>query len=104
MDAAEYPQEEPSGTEAIFRAMLRVKKPADGPNPVHERRVIIPRPGDRHSAESDTVVLSSIVVLPFFSNGSQSVRCGRECLLFSASCKLAESAKQASPNANHASG
>ena len=41
IDAAECPQEQPSWTEAVFGAMLRVKQHADGSNPVHDVAVII---------------------------------------------------------------
>jgi hypothetical protein len=39
---AQRPQEEPSWTETVTGAMLRVKPSADGPSPVHGRSAIIP--------------------------------------------------------------
>jgi hypothetical protein len=64
IDAGECSQEEPSWTEAVTGALLRVKQNADGPNPVHERRVIIPikkmRPAARSGAAKKLLLLSAI--------------------------------------------
>jgi len=41
VNQAESSQEKPAWQKAITSATLRVKQPGDGPNPLHERRVII---------------------------------------------------------------